>query len=188
MPRNPLASEGQRRIEDMLEALPTSADFSHADGEQMVDAIVAFLDDLKTLGETAGVDLGGDSLAQVLSRTLHENLKHLLNQLTAHLDVLEAHDDVDEDELNDQVSQGFSRAQGYLASLFPQLQCDIALLLVDAYARAALDIPQPKIADCPTWSLTEILDKEKEITGMFLSGHPLDHFRFEIQHYESSRR
>jgi DNA polymerase-3 subunit alpha len=45
------------------------------------------------------------------------------------------------------------------------------------------DIPQPKIADCPTWSLTEILDKEKEITGMFLSGHPLDHFRFEMKHY-----
>ncbi len=125
------------RIEDMLEALPTTANFSRTDGEQMVDAVVAFLDDLKTLGETAGVDLGGDSLAQVLSRTLHENLKHLLNQLTAHLDVLEAHDDVDEDELNDQISQGFSRAQGYLSSLFPQLQLDIALLLVDAYARAA---------------------------------------------------
>jgi DNA polymerase-3 subunit alpha len=45
------------------------------------------------------------------------------------------------------------------------------------------DIPVPKITDCPTWSLTEVLDKEKEITGMFLSGHPLDHFRFEMRHY-----
>jgi DNA polymerase-3 subunit alpha len=45
------------------------------------------------------------------------------------------------------------------------------------------EIPVPKIAPCPTWSLTERLDKEKEITGMFLSGHPLDHFRFELTHY-----
>ncbi|MGL6268115.1 MAG: OB-fold nucleic acid binding domain-containing protein, partial [Chitinophagaceae bacterium] len=45
------------------------------------------------------------------------------------------------------------------------------------------DIPLPKIADCPTWSLTEILDKEKEVTGMFLSGHPLDHYRFEMKNY-----
>jgi DNA polymerase-3 subunit alpha len=48
------------------------------------------------------------------------------------------------------------------------------------------DIPQPKIGQCPTWNLTEILDKEKEITGMFLSGHPLDHFRFEMKHYNIS--
>jgi DNA polymerase-3 subunit alpha len=46
------------------------------------------------------------------------------------------------------------------------------------------DIPPPKIPDCPTWTLTELLDKEKEVTGMFLSGHPLDHYRFEMKNYE----
>jgi DNA polymerase-3 subunit alpha len=45
------------------------------------------------------------------------------------------------------------------------------------------EIPPPKIADCPPWSLTELLEKEKEVTGMFLSGHPLDHFRFELNHF-----
>jgi DNA polymerase-3 subunit alpha len=45
------------------------------------------------------------------------------------------------------------------------------------------EIPVPKITDCPPWSLTQILDKEKEVTGMFLSGHPLDHFRFELRYY-----
>ena len=45
------------------------------------------------------------------------------------------------------------------------------------------EIPPPRIPDCPVWSLTEILDKEKEVTGMFLSGHPLDHYRFELKHY-----
>jgi DNA polymerase III subunit alpha len=39
------------------------------------------------------------------------------------------------------------------------------------------------IPNCPVWSLTEQLDHEKEITGIYLSGHPLDHYKFEIRHY-----
>ena len=46
-----------------------------------------------------------------------------------------------------------------------------------------MEIPPPRIPDCEPWSLTEQLDKEKEVTGMFLSGHPLDHYRFEMKHY-----
>ena len=45
------------------------------------------------------------------------------------------------------------------------------------------DATPPKLADCPLWTLTELLEHEKEITGIFLSGHPLDHFQFEIRHY-----
>ncbi len=48
------------------------------------------------------------------------------------------------------------------------------------------EIPPPRIPDCAPWSLTEILDKEKDVTGMFLSGHPLDHYRFELKHYNIS--
>ena len=48
---------------------------------------------------------------------------------------------------------------------------------------AVLDIKPPVIANCPVWSLTEQLDHEKEITGIYLSGHPLDHYKFEIRHY-----
>jgi DNA polymerase III subunit alpha len=46
-----------------------------------------------------------------------------------------------------------------------------------------MDIQPPKIPECPEWSLTELLDHEKEVTGMFLSGHPLDNYRFELRHY-----
>lgn len=46
-----------------------------------------------------------------------------------------------------------------------------------------LDIQPPKIPNCEPWTLTELLDHEKDVTGMFISGHPLDHFRFEIEHY-----
>jgi DNA polymerase-3 subunit alpha len=45
------------------------------------------------------------------------------------------------------------------------------------------DIVTPKIPNCEPWSLTELLDHEKDVTGMFMSGHPLDHFKFEITHY-----
>jgi DNA polymerase-3 subunit alpha len=48
---------------------------------------------------------------------------------------------------------------------------------------AVLDIKSPQIPPCPQWSLTEQLDKEKEITGIYLSGHPLDHYKFEFKHY-----
>ena len=41
----------------------------------------------------------------------------------------------------------------------------------------------PKIPICEPWSLTELLDHEKDVTGMFMSGHPLDHFKFEMRHY-----
>jgi len=45
------------------------------------------------------------------------------------------------------------------------------------------DIVTPKIPTCEPWTLTELLDHEKDVTGMFMSGHPLDHFKFEITHY-----
>jgi DNA polymerase-3 subunit alpha len=45
------------------------------------------------------------------------------------------------------------------------------------------DIARPKIPVCDSWTLTELLEHEKEITGMFLSGHPLDHYQFEFKHY-----
>lgn len=46
------------------------------------------------------------------------------------------------------------------------------------------DVPVPKIQSCEEWTLTQKLDYEKEVTGMFISGHPLDHFRFEINYYK----
>jgi len=45
------------------------------------------------------------------------------------------------------------------------------------------EISIPKIPDCEPWNLIEKLEKEKEVTGMFISGHPLDNFRFELSHY-----
>jgi two-component system chemotaxis sensor kinase CheA len=124
------------RIEEILAALPVSEQISQADGERMVDVIVAFLDDLKTLGETTGVDLGGESLAKVLARTLKDNLLLHLGQVEELLQTLEAPADAQDEEIANLLSQRFSRIHGYLSSLYPQSRTDVPLLLVDAFARA----------------------------------------------------
>jgi|GEM_PF-1276701 len=45
------------------------------------------------------------------------------------------------------------------------------------------EIVAPKLPICPQWELVEQLDLEKDVTGMYMSGHPLDNFKFELQHY-----
>ncbi|MBS1497495.1 MAG: DNA polymerase III subunit alpha, partial [Bacteroidetes bacterium] len=45
------------------------------------------------------------------------------------------------------------------------------------------EIVPPKLATCAPWQLIEQLDFEKEVTGMYMSGHPLDNFKFELKHY-----
>ncbi len=126
-----------RRIQDILEALPTDADLSAERGELLVERIVALLSDLKTLGETTGSDLGGESLAQVLARTLRDNLEQLLLKIGQNLDALESSADMADEDLADLVSQNFSRVHAYMSSLFPDMHWDLPLLFVDAYARAA---------------------------------------------------
>ncbi|MCX6319953.1 MAG: DNA polymerase III subunit alpha [Bacteroidetes bacterium] len=47
----------------------------------------------------------------------------------------------------------------------------------------SMEIPPPRILDCEPWPLIKQLDHEKEVTGIFLSGHPLDNYKFEMRHY-----
>jgi two-component system chemotaxis sensor kinase CheA len=125
-----------KRIQDISEALPKDETISRESGELVVDTIVAFLSDLRNLGETTGSDLGGESLSQVLSRTLRESLDHLLNSIVQNLETLEAAVAYADEMVAGNVSQEFSRVHAYLTSLFPDAHCDVPLLLMDAYARA----------------------------------------------------
>jgi DNA polymerase-3 subunit alpha len=45
------------------------------------------------------------------------------------------------------------------------------------------EIAPPILPKCAEFTLTEKLEREKEVTGMFMSGHPLDHFKFELKYY-----
>jgi DNA polymerase-3 subunit alpha len=42
------------------------------------------------------------------------------------------------------------------------------------------DLVRPEPAPCPDWSKLEKLNKEKQVIGIYLSSHPLDDFRLEI--------
>jgi DNA polymerase-3 subunit alpha len=46
----------------------------------------------------------------------------------------------------------------------------------------AMDIPEPPIPECEPWASMDLLNKEKEIVGVYISGHPLDKFRLEVDH------
>ncbi len=44
-----------------------------------------------------------------------------------------------------------------------------------------VDLPEPEIPDCETWGTMELLAKEKEVVGMYISAHPLDDFKNELR-------
>ena len=55
--------------------------------------------------------------------------------------------------------------------------------LFGASAFGAVAAPLPKVPDLDEWSATEKLRREKEVVGFYLSGHPLDIYRMEIEAY-----
>lgn len=48
---------------------------------------------------------------------------------------------------------------------------------------AAVEIPLPKIPPCEPWSDIEKLKYEKEVVGFYISGHPLDQYRLELENF-----
>ncbi len=49
------------------------------------------------------------------------------------------------------------------------------------------DIPEPLIPPCEEWGSIATLNKERELVGIFISGHPLDDFKFEINNFCSGK-
>ncbi len=45
------------------------------------------------------------------------------------------------------------------------------------------EVTPPVIPDCEKWPLIKLLDNEKEVIGIYMSGHPLDNFKFQLRHY-----
>ena len=46
---------------------------------------------------------------------------------------------------------------------------------------------EPEIPPCEPWNVMEKLSKEKEMIGIYISGHPLDDFKTEIQYFCNAR-
>ncbi len=47
----------------------------------------------------------------------------------------------------------------------------------------AVDLPEPTVLNAEPWNILDALNKEKEVVGIYISGHPLDDFRFELEHF-----
>ncbi len=51
---------------------------------------------------------------------------------------------------------------------------------------ADAEIPEPEIPHANPWQSFEKLQKEKEVTGIYISGHPLDDFEIEIKNFTNT--
>ncbi len=49
-----------------------------------------------------------------------------------------------------------------------------------------VQIPEPVVPPCEEWGTMEKLRREKEVVGIYISGHPLDDFRAEIQAFANA--
>jgi DNA polymerase-3 subunit alpha len=46
-----------------------------------------------------------------------------------------------------------------------------------------VQIAEPIVPPCEEWSMMEKLAKEKEVVGIYISGHPLDDYRYEMKYF-----
>lgn len=54
-------------------------------------------------------------------------------------------------------------------------------------AGTANSLAEPRIPPCEPWGLFEKLEQEKDVVGMYLTGHPLDDYRFEMDYLCKNR-
>ncbi|MCB0706539.1 MAG: DNA polymerase III subunit alpha [Saprospiraceae bacterium] len=47
-------------------------------------------------------------------------------------------------------------------------------------------LPEPEVPKSPEWSLLEKLTREKAVTGIYISGHPLDDYSLEIENFTNA--
>jgi DNA polymerase-3 subunit alpha len=45
------------------------------------------------------------------------------------------------------------------------------------------EVPEPPIQACPKWGTLQELSKEKEVVGIYISGHPLNDYQLEIDYF-----
>ena len=49
-----------------------------------------------------------------------------------------------------------------------------------------VQIPEPVIPPCEPWSNLEELARERDVVGLYISGHPLDDYKTEIKHFTNA--
>jgi DNA polymerase-3 subunit alpha len=75
---------------------------------------------------------------------------------------------------------GFER----LVKFGNQFQASSSMATHSLFGETAMpDIKPPAMPDCTPWTVPELLEREKEVIGIYLSAHPLDGYKFEIDNY-----
>ena len=46
-----------------------------------------------------------------------------------------------------------------------------------------IQIPEPQLPICEDWGTMEKLKREKEVVGIYISGHPLDDYKKEMDYF-----
>jgi len=65
-----------------------------------------------------------------------------------------------------------------------QVQASTSVATNSLFGEASMpEIKPPVMPECEKWGLPELLDKEKDVVGIYLSAHPLDGFKFEMDNY-----
>ena len=65
-----------------------------------------------------------------------------------------------------------------------QFQASSSMASNSLFGETAMpEVKPPVMPDCEPWNLTDLLEREKEVVGIYISAHPLDGFRWEMDHY-----
>ena len=83
---------------------------------------------------------------------------------------------------NNEDSTFLEKVMRYTADYFARRDSMQQSLFGDSEEISFQDLPMP---DCRPWSSLERLKYEKEVTGFYMSGHPLDEFRLEMETFST---
>ncbi len=65
-----------------------------------------------------------------------------------------------------------------------QFQASSSMATNSLFGESAMpEVKPPNMPECDKWGLPELLDREKEVVGIYISAHPLDGFKFEMDNY-----
>ncbi|MBX2906709.1 MAG: DNA polymerase III subunit alpha [Taibaiella sp.] len=65
-----------------------------------------------------------------------------------------------------------------------QVQASTSMATNSLFGASSMpEIKPPAMPECEKWGLAELLDREKEVVGIYLSAHPLDGYKFEMDNY-----
>jgi DNA polymerase-3 subunit alpha len=94
--------------------------------------------------------------------------------------------------------EGIHRAQYFAEDERGQTLIEMAIKYGNAVREAAnssqaslfgesedADIPEPPIPPALEWRTLDQLNREKEVVGVYISGHPLDDFKFELEQFSN---